>query len=40
MTADDNAVLHFVNPIAGLCDRRIVGHEEHGFSTVFHNLLQ
>ena len=40
MTTDDNAILHFVDPIARFGDRRIVRDEEHGFSAVFHDLLQ
>src|SRR2546423_8289632 len=32
MTADDQSVLHFVDPITGLGDLRIVGHEEKRFA--------
>jgi hypothetical protein len=40
MTSDDNAILHFVNPIAKLGDRGIVGDQEQSFSSLDDNILQ
>jgi len=40
MTADNNAILHFVDPIAELGDRKIVGDEQQGFASLFDDILQ
>ena len=40
MTADNQSVLHLMNPIAGLGDLRIMRHQEQRFSFFLHNSLQ
>ena len=40
MTADDHAVLHFVNPIAPLRDLRVMRDEEQGLTLVPNDSLQ
>jgi len=40
MTADNNTILHFVDPIAELGDRRIVGDDQQGFASLFDDILQ
>src|SRR2546423_6532615 len=40
MTADDQSILHFVDPIASLGDFRIVGHEEKGFAFFLDDSLE
>ena len=40
MTADDNAILHFVDPIAELGDRRIVCDEQQRFPALYDDILQ
>jgi hypothetical protein len=40
MAADDQAILHLVNPVAGLGDLRIVRHQEQRFSFFLHDALE
>jgi hypothetical protein len=40
MTADNNTILLFVDPIAELGDRRIVGDDQQGFASLFDDILQ
>src|SRR5947207_5207541 len=40
MTANDQSILHLVDPIAGLRDLRIVGHEQQGFALFLHDALE
>src|ERR1700682_2601337 len=40
MTSDDQSILHLMNPIARLCDFRIVRHQQQSFSLFLHNSLQ
>ncbi len=40
MTADNQSVLHLVNPIAGLGDLRIVRHQEQRFSFFLDDALE
>ena len=40
MTADDQAVLHLVNPIARLRDLRVVRHEQESFAFLLDDALK
>ena len=40
MAGDDKAVSHFMDPIAGFGDDRIVGGQEQSFPAFLHNVLQ